>query len=586
MNSLRAAPTSRGRSTVRIAPTSSEPAPEPQGAPSPRRRPGRRAGPPRRRCAERRTGPARGPAASRTRRAPRRSRRRPGVPSRSATSAAGPRSAPSQCPPGTQPCRGERRSATSPDRPDAARRTDDPWCSSTRSEPSGSRGSAPASQSVVGRAPTAASTTSAAISLPSARLTPLVPTSTTCSPVSSRTPAAAYQGAVSSPTVGPSAATSGRAVRLDHHDVDPGRGGDAGDLRADPPRADHDEPRARHERRTEPLGVGGGVQGQGRLPARWPDGVRAAGHDEGVRAQCAVVGRAPRGRAPDSESPRAGVPRWTSSARVEQVGADLVGEPRRTRAVQEVLRQRRAVVRGDPLGAEHHDPPVVAPLPQRRDRLGGRETRPDDEHVTGWSGVRVGRRGSGRSPRNGSLPSGGTSEMVKERMSGAAGVHHAAGAHPRRRRPVRRAPVPDRPVASRRPRPARSPSRGARWTRGPSRVRRSTPPATCRCGGPAPGSSSPPWWRSSSAPGPVRSSSPPSRSPCAVVRAVLPSPGPVARLGAGQGARRRRARPARCGPGGPRARSCRADRDTHGRPGPRRSRASGSCVGQAGVSAP
>ena len=116
--------------------------------------------------------------------------------------------------------------------------------------------------------------------------------------------------------------------------------------------------------------------------------MRAAGHDEGVRAEHAVVREHLRSRTGQRESARRGAQTDLVRER-EEIGTELVGEPRRARSVQEVLRQRRTVVRGDPLGAEHHDPSVVPPLTQRRDRLGRRETCSDDEHVTWWSGTGV-----------------------------------------------------------------------------------------------------------------------------------------------------------------------------------------------------
>ena len=88
-----------------------------------------------------------------------------------------------------------------------------PYPASTRSAPSGSRGTAAVpSQVVAGRAPTATSTTSAGHRRPSASRHRRKGPATAGLPVTSRTPAAAYQGVVSAPTALPRATVSGAAA--------------------------------------------------------------------------------------------------------------------------------------------------------------------------------------------------------------------------------------------------------------------------------------------------------------------------------------------------------------------------------------
>ena len=389
-----------------------------------------------------------------------------GVPSRSATSAAGPRRAPSQCPPGTQPCRGRAAQRDVADRPDARaahRATRVVLVDPQRPVGLAGERAGRASRWSGARRPRRARRRRRPACRPRGA-TPLVPTSTTCSP---RQQAHARGGV---PGRGRARRRSGRAPRRAGRrsprrttTSTPGGRGDAGDLGADPARADHDEPRARHERVAEPLRVGGGVQGEGGLPARWPDGVRAAWPRRAASAlHEPVVGRAPRGRAGERRGRAPGCP----------------GGPRRpARAGRRRSRRRSHVGRGrssrcfDSGGRSYGATPSAPSTTTRPSKPRSRSAatvwvaaRPaaDDEHVTA-GGRRSGRRrGSGRSPRNGSLPSGGTSEMVQERMSGAAGVRRAAAAHPRRRRRSprrRRRRARARPARAARPRPARSRSR-------------------------------------------------------------------------------------------------------------------------------
>ena len=456
-------------------------------------------------------------------------RRRRAVPSRSATSPPGPRSAPSQWPPGTQPCRGDRRSATSPDRPDGARRAEDRvvLVDPQRAVGLAGEGAGRATRSS-GRAPTAASTTSASISLPSASRTPLAPTSTTCAPVSSRTPAAAYQGAVSPPDDRPerraeraarasTTATSTPAAAATPATSAPIQPAPITTSRV-PGRSARAE-RARRPRRCAASARPPSPAG-GRRARRW------RGRPRRPTAAPSSVGTSTAARPYSDEPARRGAQAHLVGEG-GQVDADLVGEPGRRGAVEQVLGQRRPVVRGEALGAEHHDPPVEPPLTQRGDRLGGREPAPTTSTSRGSGGVAGGRRRSGRSPRNGSLPSGGTSEMVKERMSGGAGVRRAAPARPGRRcAGARRAARADRPADP--PSTGPIPVEERRSTRAPSRARRSPPARNASL-----------WWTSA---GIVVATSWPlvvgtragafvlaaSCSACAVVRAVLPSPGPVA----------------------------------------------------------
>jgi len=63
----------------------------------------------------------------------------------------------------------------------------------------------------------------------------------------------------------------------------------------------------------------------------------------------------------------------------EDVDAELVGEPGRFGAVEQVLGQRRAVVRRPALAADQGDPTVEALVSQRGDGLGTREAGADDD---------------------------------------------------------------------------------------------------------------------------------------------------------------------------------------------------------------
>ena len=415
----------------------------------------------------------------------------------------------------------------------------------------------------------------------------MLPTSTTCSPVSRRTPAAAYQGAVSSPTVGPSAATSGAPFASTTTTSTPAAAATPATSAPIHPAPITTSRAPGTSARPEPLGVGGGVQGQGRLPARRPDGVRAAGHDERVGAQCAVVGE------------HLAVARPTARARAP----GCPGGPRpRGRAGRRRSRRRATSGAGGPGGAWTAEggrtgrrPRRRAPRPARRTLAraaprpsGWPRDLPDDEHVTGGRDRRGrwGRRGSGRSPRNGSLPSGGTSEMVKERMSGAAGVRRAAGAHPHAAEPRRRRPSRAGRAGSRPP-PSTGPIPVEQAPLDPRAIARASLDAARNVSL---------WWTSSGiVVATVVALVVGTRAGAFVLAAVVlvvrrgarraAVAGSRGAHGAGQGPRRRRARPARCGPGDARPASCRADR-THGRPGPRGSRASGSCGVQVGVSAP
>ena len=165
-----------------------------------------------------------------------------------------------------------------------------------------------------------------------------------------------------------------------------------------------------------------------------------------------------------------------------QVDADLVAQPGRGRSVQQVLGQRRPVVRRERFGAEHLDPAVEPAFPQLGDGAGGREAAADHQHRA--HGARGRARIPGRSPGNGSLRTGGRS-MVHERTTSGAGLRPAAPPRSAVPAPDRRPPTGEAAVQPSRPPSVRTRSRSKRRpsTRVPSPVRRWPQVATPPCGG-------------------------------------------------------------------------------------------------------
>ena len=195
---------------------------------------------------------------------------------------------------------------------------------------------------------------------------------------------------------------------------------DPGQLGADPAGADDHEAEPRSQRAAQGLRVLRGVQQAGVVPSTGPDRRGADREHDGVGDEAFTrAGRdLPRAtRCGAAVQPHGGVGEVDVVREPVDVHAEVVGEPRRARSGQQLLRQRRPVVRGNALRSEERDPSRVPAAPQRADGLGAGEPRAHDEDGRGR--VRD-RRRTGRAVR------GGRGE--DRRLGG----RHARHARPRR----------------------------------------------------------------------------------------------------------------------------------------------------------